>query len=151
MPEFDKELEQRSEKYFVSVIIPCHNHEDMLGDAIDSVLMQKYRPLQIVVVNDGSSDNPANPIEKRGELISREILGNPDEGLEKLVFLNKKKNIKINLINVKVAGGPSRARNIGMQSVFDETDLFMMLDADDLYLEGKICKSVDKYSKNPDL
>tara|TARA_E500000331_G_scaffold356535_1_gene415168 strand:+ start:7219 stop:8040 length:822 start_codon:yes stop_codon:yes gene_type:complete len=149
MSEPDKELEQHSEEYAVSVIVPCHNHEDMLGNAIDSIFIQQYRPIQIVVVNDGSSDNPELPILERAKLISKEVLGDPAEGLHKSVFLNEENGIKINLIDVKKAGGPSRARNIGMHSVFNETDLFMMLDADDLYLEEKICKSVEKYSEDP--
>jgi len=150
MSEPDKELEQRSEEYAVSVIIPCHNHEDMLGNAIDSIFIQNYKPIQIVVINDGSSDNPQKPIMHRAKLISKETLGNPDEGLSKSVFLNEENDIKISLIDVRVAGGPSKARNIGMHSVFEETDVFMMLDADDLYLDGKICKSVEKYSQDPD-
>jgi len=110
----------------VTVVIPCHNHADMLGNAIDSVTMQEYRPIQIIVVDDGSNDNP-----------------------EKIVEEKMNQDVSISLIRSEEAKGPSAARNAGVQNCWDNSDLFIMLDADDLYLQGKISKSVEKYLEYP--
>jgi glycosyltransferase involved in cell wall biosynthesis len=41
----------------VSIIIPCHNHGHFIGETIESVLDQNYKPIEIIVVDDGSTDN----------------------------------------------------------------------------------------------
>jgi glycosyltransferase involved in cell wall biosynthesis len=39
------------------VIIPSYNHADYIGAAIESVLSQTHRDLELIVVDDGSTDN----------------------------------------------------------------------------------------------
>lgn len=53
---FERAAEPR--KHTVSVIIPTYNYADKVGRAIESVCKQTYRPKEIVVVDDGSKDNP---------------------------------------------------------------------------------------------
>jgi len=110
----------------VTVVIPCHNHADMLLDAIQSIVIQDYRPIQICVVDDGSKDNPKSKLK------------------------DFETDINIAFIINESPAGPSAARNIAIDRMWDHTDLFMMLDADDLYLQGKISKSVEKFLEYPD-
>ena len=123
MPNASKESGGDCNQLRVTVIIPCHNHGDMLPAAIQSVLDQGYHPLNIVVVDDGSSDEP----------------------------WREKYNAHPNIIWIinEQAKGPSAARNTAAKRMWEESDVFMMLDADDLYLPGKIQKSVDKFLTDP--
>ena len=50
----------------VSVLIPTHNRDYILKDAIDSVLTQTYRQIEVIVVDDGSTDKTRSLVEKIG-------------------------------------------------------------------------------------
>ena len=104
----------------VTVVIPCHNHADMIVGAIDSVLSQDYKPISIVVMDDGSTDNVREAI----------------KGKEVCYLRNDN------------AMGPSAARNKAIEHMWDKSDVFMMLDADDRYLENKVSKSVSKFCED---
>ena len=89
----------------VSVIIPIYNVSQYLPECIDSVREQTYQNIQIILVNDGSTDNSL------------------DVCLE-----YKKKDDRITIINKK-NGGLSSARNVGMDAAKGE--YFSFIDSDD--------------------
>lgn len=55
----------------VSIIIPVYNREKMVQDAIKSCLNQTYENIEIVVVNDGSTDNTAKLLNNYKVLIQK--------------------------------------------------------------------------------
>ena len=91
----------------VSIIIPVYNVEQYLNQCIDSVLSQTYKNIEILLINDGSTDNSPQ--------ICKEY---------------EQKNSNIKLIN-KENGGASDARNVGIME--STGDYIMFLDSDDFY------------------
>jgi glycosyltransferase involved in cell wall biosynthesis len=91
----------------VSIIIPCYNAERWIGEAITSCLKQTYQPIEIIVVDDGSTDDSRAVLRSFGEMI-RWVEGKH--------------------------GGGSQARNLGFS--LSEGQYIQFLDADD-YLESE--------------
>ena len=115
----------------VSIIIPCYNHEEYIGHAIDSSLEQTYAPSTIVVIDDGSIDTSWKIV---CDLV------NEDPGRQQFV---RPLDEKIILVGIRQENsGPATARNAGIQSVFGITEHFAFLDADDYYHPTKIEKSM---------
>jgi len=92
-------------KPLVSVIIPFYNEELYLERAVNSVLKQTYEAIEIILVNDGSTDN--------SQAIAENICSK--NKLTKLITIKNK--------------GPGNARNIGIQNT--SSDFICFLDADD--------------------
>jgi len=93
----------------VSVVIPLYNQKQYVGEAIESILNQTYPNIEIIVVNDGSTDNPFSELKK----------------YEKDIIL-------INQENRGLAG----ARNTGIRNSTGE--YLQFLDADDFLHREKI-------------
>ncbi len=106
-------------KPLVSVIIPNYNYARFLGAAIDSVLAQTYENFEIIVVDDGSSDNTVEVVEAYGNRIK---------------FCPQKNQ------------GSATARNNGVKPSSGEFIAF--LDADDIWLPEKLEKQVAKLSED---
>ena len=51
----------------ISVIVPVYNAEQYLAECLDSILGQTYQNLEVILINDGSTDNSLKIIEKYAE------------------------------------------------------------------------------------
>lgn len=105
----------------VTVVIPTYNRAHIVGEAIQSVLDQRYPNLELIVVDDGSADDTELAIQP---------------------FLSKIKFLR------KPNGGPASARNHGIAAATGE--LVAFLDSDDLYLPGKLARQVRQFQEEPE-
>lgn len=108
-------------EWLVSVIIPVYNGERYIAEAIESVLAQTYRPIEVIVVDDGSTDGSA-PVAQRWAEVR---------------------------YHYQRHSGAAPARNRGVQLA--QGDLFAFLDADDLWVEDKLDRQVVTLREHPEL
>jgi glycosyltransferase involved in cell wall biosynthesis len=104
----------------VSAIIPVYNGEKYLEEAIQSIISQTYRPIQIIVVDDGSTDG------------SRDIV----KSFHDICYI------------YQANSGHASARNRGIQHAKD--DFLAFLDADDLWLPVKLEHQMVAFSTERD-
>jgi glycosyltransferase involved in cell wall biosynthesis len=98
----------------VSVVIPCHNAAPWIGDAVRSAVSQAGVALEVLVVDDGSTDESAALAEEAGAPTVRVVR--------------------------QANGGASRARNVGTATVSGE--FLQYLDADDVLTPGTLASRV---------
>lgn len=55
----------------ISVVVPVYNVEKYLSECLESIIAQSYKNLEIILVNDGSSDNSGNICDKYSEKDTR--------------------------------------------------------------------------------
>ncbi|MCM8756456.1 MAG: glycosyltransferase family 2 protein, partial [Candidatus Omnitrophica bacterium] len=111
-------LNKRQRSPLVSVVIPTYNRAYSLKRAIESVINQTYKNLEIIIIDDGSSDN------------TEEIVSD---------F----KDPRIQYIHHLQNRGISSARNTGIKN--SKGDLIAFLDSDDEYFPQKIEKNVEVF------
>lgn len=108
----------------VSTIIPVFNRATMVIQAVDSVLNQTYRPIEIILVNDGSTDN------------TPQVLENLAQQYEDITLIHQKN------------GGAGLARETGRLAAKGE--FIQYLDSDDWLLPNKFTDQVKALRDNPD-
>lgn len=106
----------------VSVIIPLYNAETFLAQTIESVLAQTHPPQQVIVVDDGSTDQSAQIAQRYGAAV--ELVRQPN------------------------AGG-AQARNRGV--ALAHGDLLAFLDNDDWWVPEKLAWQIDVLRQSPHL
>lgn len=105
----------------VSVIVPIYNGEKYLGKCLDSIINQNYRNIEIILINDGSTDNS-------GEICKTYALGDD----------------RIRVIHTQNSG-PAAARNTGIKN--SKGSFIFFLDADDFIANRALELLVENYNK----
>ena len=110
----------------ISVIIPVYNTEKYLKRCLDSVIAQEYKDLELVIINDGSTDN------------SEQLINEYKTKYPELISYYNKENT-----------GVADTRNFGIKKAKGE--YIMFLDSDD-YIDTALLKNLEDYiNKNIDL
>lgn len=104
----------------VSVVIPTYNQASYLPEAIDSVLAQTYAPIELIVVDDGSTDDTPAVISRYGPRITAIRQANR---------------------------GAANALNVGLKSASGE--LICWLSSDDAFLPDKVTRQVAALADHP--
>jgi len=109
----------------VSVIIPTYNRSKLLFEAVQSVISQSYRPIECIVVDDGSTDNT--------KIVLAQIATNVDNQFS-IIYL------------FQVNSGVQIARNVG--TIASSGEFIQYLDSDDLLYANKLKIQVDYLNNN---
>ena len=107
----------------VSVVIPTYNRAHTVLDAVWSVLTQRFRDLELIVVDDGSTDDTAARLAAVGDPRLQVIMGRH--------------------------AGVSAARNLGVAKA--SGDLIAFLDSDDLWHPDKLACEVAFLTRHPEV
>ena len=115
-------MEMKDENIVVSIIIPVYNGEKFIRESLDSVVASKHKNIEIIVVNDGSSD--------RTYQIANEF---------------SKSDFRVRLTSI-INSGVSKARNKGMEIA--KGKYYFFLDADDTVDISNFDQAVDELEIN---
>jgi glycosyltransferase involved in cell wall biosynthesis len=118
----------RESKTLVSVIIPTYNRESYLRKAIQSVINQTYRPIECIIVDDGSTDDTK-------KMVDNLALQPENDFFIKYIY--------------QTNSGSQVARNTGTQASTGE--FIQYLDSDDLLYPEKIKEQVSYLNSSPDV
>lgn len=99
-----------TQPYF-SIVVPCYNAMPYLARTIDFVLNQSYGNFELIIINDGSTDD------------TEDYLFNIDDQ-------------RLKIVTIENSGGPARPRNIGIKIARGKYISF--LDADDIWYSDKL-------------
>jgi glycogen(starch) synthase len=106
----------------ISCIVPVFNGERYLAEALDSIIAQSYRPLEIIVTDDGSIDGTPGVMASYGEQVR---------------YLRQ------------LNSGPAAARNLGVRAAQGEFVAF--LDADDVWHPEKLIRQIARLHERPEI
>lgn len=113
-----------SEPALVSVVIPAYNCANYIAETLKSVIEQDYPMVEVIVVDDGSTDR------------TRDVVASV-------------KSERVRYVYQQNSGGPSGPRNTGIQHAQGKYVAF--LDSDDIMLPGKLQRAVDLLNREPHL
>jgi len=115
----------------VSVLVPCYNYANFVGEALTSVLEQDYPNFELIVVDDGSTDDSASVIERTIEA------SKPGSRARRVLFVKQENQ------------GVSAALNTAL--ALAEGEFVATFDADDIMPQGRLAVQAAYLSEHPEV
>lgn len=112
-------------KSTISIIVPCYNQANYLTETVESALRSTYPKLEVIIINDGSTDN------------SKEIAEDLTEKYKNVYLLNQENS------------GVAKARNAGIE--FSNAKYILPLDADDLISPEYVTNAIKILDEKPEV
>lgn len=145
----NKYVEIDNEKYYtpVSILVPAYNEEVTICDTIDSLLNVDYKEYEVVIINDGSTDESILKIVDTFKLkpVYKPMKVNIETKEILMVYSGMYKNRKITLID-KENGGKADALNVGIN--YSKYPIFIAVDADSMLDKNSVKNIVAPFMKN---
>lgn len=110
----------------VSIVVPCYNHEKYVKTTIESIIQQTYENIELIIIDDGSSDKSVDIIKEMATLCK--------DRFHRFKFIHRENK------------GLCRTLNEGIDLA--EGKYFCSLASDDIYIENKIKIQVEFLEKN---
>jgi teichuronic acid biosynthesis glycosyltransferase TuaG len=107
----------------ITFVVPCYNKESYIADCLRSLTTQDFKDIEIIVVNDASTDASA----------------------EIIYFMAR--DVRIKVFNLKTNKGRSYARNFGIKKA--KSDIICVMDADDLASPERAKETYRFFKRNP--
>lgn len=115
-------MDSSADKPLISIICLCHNHESYVHESISSVFDQKYKNIELIVVDDGSND--------QSKRVIKETIENTD----------------IQFIDIHETIGNCKAFNLGWKA--SKGEYIIDLSADDLLLPERVTLGLETFEKS---
>ena len=104
-----------------SCIVPTFNSGRYIAETLDGILAQTYRPIEVIVVDDGSTDGTADIVARYGDRVRYAWQQN---------------------------AGPATARNTGL--TLAQSDMIAFCDSDDLWHTEKLARQMAHFAAHPE-
>ncbi|MGL5329286.1 MAG: glycosyltransferase family 2 protein [Peptostreptococcaceae bacterium] len=142
-------IEIDNKEYYtpVSILVPAYNEEVTICDTIDSLLYVDYSEYEIIVINDGSTDESITKIVDKYDLkpVYKPMKKNIETKEIYMVYSGTYKNRVITLID-KENGGKADALNVGIN--YSRYPIFVAVDADSMLDKDSVKNIIAPFMKN---
>ncbi len=113
----------------ITIIIPVYNRAEVVKATLDSVAKQSYRPIDVVLVDNNSSDNTLEVLNEWKQMVETN-------------------DFRVKVLSESTPGAPA-ARNRGLKEV--TTPYTMFFDSDDIMHPSHVKRAVDAFAQNPQI